>query len=62
DMNVVYPIWNCPVVAYGPGDSRLDHTAEEHILLDDVERATQVLVKAIRELLGAASEGAKTAP
>ena len=26
DMNVVAPIWQCPIVAYGPGDSALDHT------------------------------------
>jgi len=23
DMNIVGPIWKCPIVAYGPGDSRL---------------------------------------
>ena len=30
-MNVVGPIWNCPIVAYDPGDSLLDHTPEEYI-------------------------------
>ena len=23
--------WHCPIAAYGPGDSRLDHTIDEHI-------------------------------
>src|SRR5699024_7389903 len=31
DMNVVGPVWGCPMVAYGPGDSSLDHTPEERI-------------------------------
>jgi LysW-gamma-L-lysine carboxypeptidase len=29
DMNVVGPVWKCPIVAYGPGDSSLDHTPDE---------------------------------
>jgi LysW-gamma-L-lysine carboxypeptidase len=43
DMNVVGPLWNCPIVAYGPGDSSLDHTPDEHINLDEYLRAIQVL-------------------
>ena len=31
DMNVVGPAWNCPILAYGPGDSNLDHTPGEYI-------------------------------
>ena len=31
DMNVVGPAWLCPILAYGPGDSTLDHTPGEHI-------------------------------
>ncbi len=23
--------WDCPILAYGPGDSSLDHTPHEHI-------------------------------
>ena len=50
DMNVVGPIWNCPIVAYGPGDSQLDHTPNEHIVLDEYEQAIQILQTAL-ELL-----------
>jgi [amino group carrier protein]-lysine/ornithine hydrolase len=50
DMNVVGPIWNCPIVAYGPGDSALDHTPEEHIVLDDYHQAIAVLTNVLRSL------------
>lgn len=43
DMNVVAPIWKCPIVAYGPGDSSLDHTPNEHLELDEYWRAVNVL-------------------
>jgi len=43
DMNVVGPVWRCPMVAYGPGDSNLDHTPNEHIVLDEYLRAVGVL-------------------
>ena len=43
DMNIVGPRWGCPILAYGPGDSRLDHTPGEHILLDDYFLAIRVL-------------------
>lgn len=43
DMNVVGPAWNCPIVAYGPGDSLLDHTPNEHLELDDYLSSIQVL-------------------
>ncbi|GAB4553531.1 MAG: [LysW]-lysine hydrolase [Anaerolineae bacterium] len=50
DMNIVGPIWQCPIVAYGPGDSTLDHTPEEHIELSEYERAIQVLVRVLQSL------------
>lgn len=43
DMNVVGPAWGCPIVAYGPGDSSLDHTPEERIELAEYLRAIRVL-------------------
>lgn len=43
DMNVVAPIWQCPILAYGPGDSQLDHTPNEHIEIEEYLRAIRVL-------------------
>lgn len=43
DMNIVGPIWRCPIVAYGPGDSRLDHTPEENLILEEYLKAIQIL-------------------
>jgi len=50
DMNVVGPVWNCPIVAYGPGDSSLDHTPEEHIVLEEYHRGVAVLTNLLRSL------------
>ncbi|MBW7883673.1 MAG: M20/M25/M40 family metallo-hydrolase [Caldilineaceae bacterium] len=50
DMNVVGPAWRCPIVAYGPGDSSLDHTPHEHLLLDDYWHAVTVLEEALRQV------------
>jgi LysW-gamma-L-lysine carboxypeptidase len=47
DMNVVGPVWKCPMVAYGPGDSTLDHTPNEHILVDEFWRSVDVLSHAL---------------
>jgi [amino group carrier protein]-lysine/ornithine hydrolase len=49
DMNVVAPVWQCPIVAYGPGDSALDHTPTEHLLLDEYWTAVCVLERTLRE-------------
>jgi len=35
--------WNCPMAAYGPGDSRLDHTNEERLDLDEYARSIRIL-------------------
>ena len=53
DMNVVGPGWACPILAYGPGDSKLDHTPNEHIDLAEYCRAVAVLQGAIEGLTGA---------
>jgi len=50
DMNIVAPIWQCPVVAYGPGDSSLDHTPNEHLALDEYHKAVQVLSLMLHDL------------
>jgi [amino group carrier protein]-lysine/ornithine hydrolase len=43
DMNVVGPVWQCPIVAYGPGDSSLDHTPNEHLPLEEYWKAVNVI-------------------
>lgn len=50
DMNVVAQHWNCPIVAYGPGDSNLDHTPDEHLPLAEYEQAIRVLIHLIDNL------------
>ena len=52
DMNVLWPAWKCPMVAYGPGDSRYDHTPIERLSLADYARAISVL----RGVLGRATD------
>jgi [amino group carrier protein]-lysine/ornithine hydrolase len=55
DMNVVGATghgWTCPMVAYGPGDSSLDHTPGEHVSLAEFSKAIDVLERA---LLGVAA-------
>lgn len=50
DMNVVGPAWGCPIVAYGPGDSALDHTPDEHIEIEEFRRGIDVLARALETL------------
>jgi LysW-gamma-L-lysine carboxypeptidase len=50
DLNIVAPAWNCPALVYGPGDSSLDHTPNEHILLEEYERSARVLGNALIRL------------
>ncbi|HSD83929.1 MAG TPA: [LysW]-lysine hydrolase [Anaerolineae bacterium] len=48
DMNLVAPAWQCPTVAYGPGDSDLDHTPHEHILISEYQRAIRILADVLK--------------
>jgi [amino group carrier protein]-lysine/ornithine hydrolase len=50
DMTVVGPVWQCPIVAYGPGDASLDHSPEEQIVLDDYLKAIRVLSSVLADL------------
>lgn len=50
DMNIVGPRWDCPIVAYGPGDSALDHTPEERVDLDEYQRAIAVLTQVLETI------------
>jgi LysW-gamma-L-lysine carboxypeptidase len=50
DMNIVGPVWGCPIVAYGPGDSAFDHTPDERIDIDGYLQAIDVLTTALHIL------------
>ena len=52
DMNVFAETWDVPMATYGPGDSSLDHTPEEHLDLGDFDRAVAVLTAAAEGLRG----------
>lgn len=52
DLNIVAPVWQCPAVVYGPGDSALDHTPNEHINLDDYQKAVHALSATLEKLTG----------
>ena len=51
DLNIVAPVWKCPAVVYGPGDSSLDHTPNEHISLEDYQKAVNVLSASLQALV-----------
>lgn len=51
DLNVVGPVWKCPALVYGPGDSALDHTPNEHISLEEYEKAVASLTLGLKALV-----------
>jgi acetylornithine deacetylase/succinyl-diaminopimelate desuccinylase-like protein len=51
DMNVVGPAWRCPIVAYGPGDSALDHTPDERISLSEYIQSVEILRSVLRTVM-----------
>jgi LysW-gamma-L-lysine carboxypeptidase len=59
DMNVINS--KVKTVAYGPGDSKLDHTDEEHVAVKDYLAAIEIVKDAVREL-AAREKGKKDAP
>jgi LysW-gamma-L-lysine carboxypeptidase len=51
DMNVVGPVWGCPIVAYGPGDSALDHTPDERISTSEYLQSIEILKSMLHTLM-----------
>ncbi|WEU40520.1 MAG: M20/M25/M40 family metallo-hydrolase [Candidatus Odinarchaeum yellowstonii] len=51
DMNIFGNVYNIPTITYGPGDSRLDHTDEEYIELEEYLTAINILEDCLRTLL-----------
>jgi LysW-gamma-L-lysine carboxypeptidase len=52
DMNILGERWKTPIIAYGPGNSSLDHTDEERIELSEYLRSIVVLKTVIAGALG----------
>jgi LysW-gamma-L-lysine carboxypeptidase len=52
DMNILGKAMNLPIVTYGPGDGRLDHTVDEHIVVDEYLQAIEIYKETILRLVG----------
>ncbi len=50
DMNILGKAMNLPIVTYGPGNSRLDHTLDEHIDVSEYLTAIQVYKETLLKL------------
>ncbi|MCW4033034.1 MAG: M20/M25/M40 family metallo-hydrolase, partial [Candidatus Bathyarchaeota archaeon] len=50
DINEFSLKYNIPMVAYGPGNSHLDHTSNEHIIIDDYFNSIEIYREAILRL------------
>lgn len=50
DMNVVGPVWKCPIAAYGAGDSTLDHTPGEHVVIEEWLKSIGVVARAVEAM------------
>jgi LysW-gamma-L-lysine carboxypeptidase len=63
DMNTLATTWNgVPMVAYGPGDAKLDHTPDERIDAAEFRRARSLLGKAVTHFLAGCALQAGVAP
>jgi LysW-gamma-L-lysine carboxypeptidase len=52
DMNILGKAMNLPIVTYGPGDSKLDHTIDEHIVISEYLDSIQIFKETILKLAG----------
>lgn len=57
DMNLAGHSWRCPILAYGPGDSSLDHTPWEHIEIIDYLKAIKVWERVLKRFSGGRENG-----
>jgi LysW-gamma-L-lysine carboxypeptidase len=51
DMNILGRAMNAPIVTYGPGDSHLDHTKDEHIVISEYLDGIQVYKETLLKLI-----------
>ena len=49
DMNLFAKSYSIPMIAYGPGDSSLDHTENEHVSLNEYLSSIEVYANAIQQ-------------
>ena len=50
DMNTLAEQWHIPMATYGPGDSVLDHSDDEHVVIAEYLGGIEVLSTALAEL------------
>ncbi|SFF75962.1 acetylornithine deacetylase [Halopelagius inordinatus] len=50
DMNIFAGVWDCPMATYGPGDSELDHSPNEHVDLAEYDSSIEVLTSVCETL------------
>jgi LysW-gamma-L-lysine carboxypeptidase len=50
DMNIMGHAMNLPIVTYGPGDSHLDHTVDEHIVIAEYLAGIEVYKETLLRL------------
>lgn len=50
DMNILGKAMNLPIVTYGPGESHLDHTIDEHIEINEYLKSIEVYKETILKL------------
>jgi LysW-gamma-L-lysine carboxypeptidase len=50
DMNILGRAINVPIVTYGPGDSHLDHTKDEHIVISEYLASIEVYKETLLKL------------
>ncbi|MEM2901352.1 MAG: M20/M25/M40 family metallo-hydrolase [Candidatus Bathyarchaeia archaeon] len=50
DMNLMAEAYKAPMIAYGPGNSKLDHSPEEYVEVQEYERSIEVYREALRLL------------
>ncbi|NLB77000.1 MAG: M20/M25/M40 family metallo-hydrolase, partial [Crenarchaeota archaeon] len=50
DMNILGKSMNLPIVTYGPGDSHLDHTVDEHIEIQEYLNTIEIYKETILKL------------
>jgi LysW-gamma-L-lysine carboxypeptidase len=51
DMNLIGTKVRIPIVTYGPGDSKLDHSPNEYIEIEEFLLSIEVLKKVISDIL-----------